>query len=510
MAFSNTSTTRLDHAHRARPERGERSYRSERTSRDERPFGDRQPFRAGPGRPGPRRPRQGSWDRPVRRPEPSPLELAMRAAEQLPEPAELAFSALGVRGRLLTALERDGKTEAFAIQARLLPDALAGRDVLGRAQTGSGKTLAFVLPVLARLEEGADGRSAPRSGHPRALIIVPTRELAAQVRSVILPLAKALRMRVGTIVGGLPIGRQMDDLQRGLDVVVATPGRLLDLMDRGACSLDDVRIAVLDEADHLADLGFLPAVRQILDATPAGGQRLLLSATLDRGVDRLVQDYLREPAVHAVPAPAQADSAMEHLAFTLGSEHKVAITAEIASRPGRTLIFVRTKLGAERLAEQLAASGVPAAAIHGNRNQAQRQRALQAFSDGSPRVLVATDVAARGIHVDDVDLVVHHDLPNDHKDYLHRSGRTARAGASGTVLSLLSPRQTRELHRLLGMAEVKATVQPVTPGHEAVRRIAESGEPVVVTVRSRPERDPRSRRSGGRGRPGGAGRRPSS
>jgi superfamily II DNA/RNA helicase len=416
------------------------------------------------------------------------LEAALEEASRRPEPAARTFGQFGLPDALVTVLARRGLHEPFAIQSRILPDALTGRDVLGRAHTGSGKTLAFGLPALARL---AASGTARRPGLPRALVVVPTRELASQVADVLSPLAHALGQRVTTVVGGLSMGRQIDQLRRGVDVVVATPGRLIDLMERNAASLSAVEITVLDEADHLADLGFLPAVRRLLDATPAGTQRMLLSATLDGGVDRLVQEYLREPAVHAVPLSVELATVMDHRVFTVRNEDKVPVAAEIAARPGRTLIFVRTKHGADRLAKQLGRAGVEAAAIHGNRNQSQRQRALDDFAAGSPRVLVATDVAARGIHVDDVDLVVHFDLPADSKDYLHRSGRTARAGASGTVLSLVETGQSREVARLHRSADVTATVDAVHSGHEAVRLVAASGTPIPV----RPPRDPRPSRT---------------
>ncbi|MFP5347907.1 MAG: DEAD/DEAH box helicase [Actinomycetes bacterium] len=423
-----------------------------------------------------------------------------------------SFAETGLPTPLVQALAKTGVTTPFAIQARALPDALQGRDVLGRAQTGSGKTLGFGLPMLARL---ADGRRTPTA--PRGLVLVPTRELAKQVADVLAPLGRSLGLRVTTVFGGAPINRQINDLARGVDVVVATPGRLIDLLERGAARLDLVQITVLDEADYMADLGFLPSVRRILDGTPAAGQRLLFSATLDRGVARLVDAYLTDPVVHAVAPAASPVESMDHKVFTVTSEHKVQVATEVAGRPGRTLIFVRTKHGADRLARQLERQGVEAAAIHGNLGQNARQRALDAFTAGRPRVLVATDVAARGIHVDDVDLVVHFDPPNDHKDYLHRSGRTARAGTSGTVLALVQPEQVRDVARLQQAANVRARTEHVHPGHEAVREVATSGTPVVVRpLPTRASSDPRDGSSGPRGprsprtgprRAGGAGRR---
>lgn len=437
-----------------------------RTSSHRRPSGGRPS--GGPRRSGSSRPSSG----------PSPLEAALTAAAATPAPEARPFVEFDLPRPLVTALVGRGMEQPFAIQTRVLPDALAGRDVLGRAQTGSGKTLAFGIPVLARLHANPGTR---RPLTPRALILVPTRELARQVADALTPLAHTLDQRVTTVVGGLSMSRQIDALRRGVDVVVATPGRLIDLMERNSCQLGNVEITVLDEADHMADLGFLPAVRQILDATPNSAQRLLLSATLDGGVDKLVRDYLTDPAFHAVAQTNDAATAMDHKVFTLRGEDKVAVASEIAVRPARTLFFVRTKHGADRLAKQLSRAGAEAAAIHGNLNQNQRQRALDAFASGHPRVLVATDVAARGIHVDDVDLVVHYDLPNDHKDYLHRSGRTARAGARGTVVSFVEPFQTRDVVRLHRDAAVTATTDQVYSGHEVVRELGASGEAVVIT-----------------------------
>jgi superfamily II DNA/RNA helicase len=431
------------------------------------------------------------------------LDAALDAAARV-EPADLPhdFGAAGLSPRLASVLQRRGIRTPFPIQARTLPDGLEGRDVLGRAQTGSGKTLAFGLPMISRL---AGGRDTTQPGHPRGLVLVPTRELAQQVADALAPLARELAMELTTIYGGSSMRRQVEALRRGVDIVVATPGRLIDLIEQGECALDQIETCVLDEADYMADLGFLPAVTTILDLTPDGGQRMLFSATLDRGVSRLVSRYLSDPAFHAVaPAAAPIDS-VDHQVFTLQPEDKVAVAAEIAGRPGRTLFFVRTKYGADRLARQLTRSGVDAAAIHGDLKQGARRRALAGFANGAPRVLIATDVAARGIHVDDVDLVVHFDPSADHKDYLHRSGRTARAGATGTVVSLVHPEQRRDVDRLHQQAKVSATAVEVEPGHSAVRAVATSGSPVVVRT---PE--PRDRRRPGRPRSGGSGSAPSS
>ena len=430
----------------------------------------------------------------------SDLELALDAAADAAaaetDAPDATFQSLGLPDKLVSALARRDLHAPFAIQTRSIPDALAGRDVLGRGATGSGKTLAFGLPLLTRLVGGERLR-----GMPRGLVLVPTRELAQQVHDAIAPLAQALDLKVSAVYGGASMGRQIDQLRRGIDVVVATPGRLQDLIEQRECALDRVQITVLDEADHMADLGFMPAVTALLDLTSPDAQRLLFSATLDRGVDKLVRQYLKDPAIHAVASAESTVTTMDHRVYAVQHSAKVDIAAEIAARPGRTLFFVRTKHGADRLALQLRKVGVEAGAIHGNLTQHARKRALENFTTGHARVLVATDVAARGIHVDDVELVVPYDPPADHKDYLHRSGRTARAGASGTVLSFITSDQVREHQRMRERAGVDASAVSVVTGHPAVRELAESGEPIVVAPRApyvpRPQGDRRpSRRPG--------------
>ncbi|MDP9418100.1 MAG: DEAD/DEAH box helicase, partial [Actinomycetota bacterium] len=449
------------------------------------------PARHSSERPSPRR-RSSS---PARRDVPAPrndraerisaLARELDVAAQQPAGPQRDFAQLGLPPKLVTVLARRGITDPTPIQVRTLPDALAGRDILGRAQTGSGKTLAFGLPLLARL--ASDGPAK----RPRALVLVPTRELAEQVKEALAPVAHAVQLRVTAVYGGASMGRQVDALARGIDVLVATPGRLEDHLRQGTVTLDHVEVTVLDEADYMTDLGFLPAVKRLLDLVPAGTQRLLFSATLDGDVEGLVRDYLSDPALHAVAAAGAPVETMDHRAFTVpANEEKVTVSAEIASRPARTLFFVRTKHGADRLAKQIERAGTQAAAIHGNLRQSQRQRALDAFAAGHTRVLVATDVAARGIHVDDVDLVVHYDPPADHKDYLHRSGRTARAGSEGTVLSLLLPDQVREAGRLFQRAGVTVAPQPAGPGSEPVREVATSGEAVVMRAMQRAEQQP--------------------
>jgi superfamily II DNA/RNA helicase len=353
-----------------------------------------------------------------------------------------------------------GVTTPRPIQARSVPDGLAGRDVLGRAETGSGKTLAFGLPLLVRTATAGSQRTARQ---PRGLVLVPTRELADQVHDELLPLAAALGLGLLAVYGGVPLGRQIQQLRRGTDIVVATPGRLLDLLGQGACSLDGVAIAVLDEADHLADMGFLPAITSLLDRVPPGGQRLLFSATLDGQVDTLIRRYLTDPVRHTVAPTAAAAARMDHQIRTVEATDKVAVAAELAGRPGRTLVFVRTKHRAARLARQLDRAGVRAGALHGNLAQPARARALAAFAAGTVPVLVATDIAARGIHVDGIGLVVHFDPPAQPKAYLHRSGRTARAGAAGTVVTLVLPEQASEVARLHRRAQVTTSPHPKGP-----------------------------------------------
>ncbi len=456
------------------------------------PYGPRPSRTSAQRRPQQRGPQQRRQEQ---RPDPSSaLEAALDAAAAAPAPPAASFAELGVNPRVVTALAAQGILEPFAIQTGAIPDALTGRDILGRAQTGSGKTLAFGLPLLTRLAASAPPRQQKA---PRALVLVPTRELAQQVADVLAPLGQAVGVSVATVYGGVAIGRQTDQVRRA-DVVVATPGRLTDLIERHACTLARVEITVLDEADHMADLGFLPAVTWLLDQTPADGQRMFFSATLDRGVGRLVTKYVTSPALHALPDAAESTPA-EHSILVLRSEDKVPVATEIASRPGRTLFFVRTKHGADRLAKQLSRAGVDAAAIHGDRSQSQRQRALDAFAAGYPRVLVATDVAARGIHVDNVDLVVQFDPPEDHKDYLHRSGRTARAGASGQVIALADRAQVRDLQRMHTAAGITAARHDAAPGHQAVREFATSGTPIPpATGRTlRTATSPTSRRGAG-------------
>jgi superfamily II DNA/RNA helicase len=397
---------------------------------------------------------------------------------------------------LLKTLAARGVAVPFPIQAVTLPDALAGRDVLGRAQTGSGKTLAFGLPLLART---LGKRAAVRQ--PLALVLVPTRELAAQVTAALRPYADAAHLRSTTVVGGLSIRAQAEALRRGVEVLVATPGRLADLVNRGDCRLDAVAVAVVDEADQMADIGFLPQVSALLDQVPAGGQRMLFSATLDREVDRLVRRFLIDPVTHSVDPPAASVTSMAHHLLQVEMADKQATIADIAAREGRVMLFVDTKRGADRLARHLLERGVRASALHGGKSQGQRTRALDEFRAGSSTVLVATNVAARGIHVDDMDLVVNVDPPGDAKDYVHRGGRTARAGQSGTVVTLVLPHQRHDVSRLMAAAGIRQDWVRVHPGHPELVRLTGArpapGRPVTPAItRSVPPAEPTSR--GGR------------
>jgi superfamily II DNA/RNA helicase len=397
---------------------------------------------------------------------------------QIAEAEEPGFDNLGLSRKLVRALSIQGIHTPFPIQVATIPDALAGRDVLGRGRTGSGKTLAFGLPMLTRL--AASGRATPH--HPKALVLVPTRELAMQVNDALTPLAKVLGLFCKTAVGGVPYDRQIWSLERGVDVLVATPGRLGDLIKRGVANLSAVEITVLDEADQMADMGFLPEVTELLDMTPKGSQRLLFSATLDKDVDALVERFLTDPVEHSIePAVASIDE-MDHHVLLVPPNDKYDIAAAIANRSGRTILFVKTQLAVDELVAQFASVGVRAGALHGGKTQRVRTRTLAEFREGTVNVLVATDVAARGIHVDDVSLVVHVDLPRDQKDYLHRAGRTARAGAAGTVVTLVLPRQRNRAVAMLAKAGVKPTESRVRAGDPKLTEVTGARQPSGVPV----------------------------
>ncbi|MEV0850619.1 DEAD/DEAH box helicase [Streptomyces sp. NPDC049954] len=365
---------------------------------------------------------------------------------------EVTFGSLGLPEGIVRKLAQNGVTAPFPIQAATIPDALAGKDILGRGRTGSGKTLSFGLPLLATL---AGGRTEKKK--PRGVILTPTRELAMQVADALQPYGDVLGLKMKVVCGGTSMGNQIYALERGVDILVATPGRLRDIITRGACSLENIEIAILDEADQMADLGFMPEVTELLDQIPAGGQRMLFSATLENEIDALVKRYLVDPVHHEVDAAQGAVTTMTHHILVVKPRDKAPVTAAIASRKGRTIIFVRTQLGADRVAEQLRDAGIKSDALHGGMTQGARTRTLADFKDGYVNVLVATDVAARGIHVDGIDLVLNVDPAGDHKDYLHRSGRTARAGRSGVVVSLALPHQRRQIFRLMEDAGVDAT-----------------------------------------------------
>lgn len=413
-----------------------------------------------------------------------------------------SFAELGVPTALVGALAERGITKAFPIQIATLPDSLAGRDVLGRGKTGSGKTLAFSLPLVARLTGGQRHRA-----RPSGLVLAPTRELATQIAATLEPLAAAAGLKVTTVFGGVSQNRQVAALNAGVDIVVACPGRLEDLMQQRLITLDAVRISVLDEADHMADLGFLPGVTRILAATGDTGQRLLFSATLDNGVDKLVRRFLRDPVSHSVDELDAPPPAMTHHVFHVaGAQDKKELVRLLASGTGRRILFLRTKHQARKLARQLTESGVPSVDLHGNLSQPARERNLAAFTGGDVRVLVATDIAARGVHVDEVELVVHVDPPAEHKAYLHRSGRTARAGSAGDVVTVVLPEQRSETQVLLRRAGIKVAAQQVAADSAPVRALVGEIAPLRVPAPKQivPPVGPKSTQPG---RPGGPRRR---
>ncbi|MET3771479.1 DEAD/DEAH box helicase [Arthrobacter nitrophenolicus] len=381
------------------------------------------------------------------------------------------FAALGTPKALADTLAAQGIESPFPIQVKTLPDTLAGRDVLGRGRTGSGKTIAFAIPLVARLAE----REAPyfrKPGRPMGLVLAPTRELATQINATIEPLAKAAGLNTTVIYGGISQARQEKALRAGVDIVIACPGRLEDLIRQRILTLEAVEITVLDEADHMADLGFLPVVKKLMDMTPSQGQRLLFSATLDNGVDKIVQRYLSNPLTHSVDDPQAAVTTMEHHVLVVNDQTvKKQLIVELASGAGRRVLFMRTKHHARKLAKTLTDAGIPAVDLHGNLSQNARDRNLAEFSSGEVRVLVATDVAARGVHVDDVELVIHVDPPTEHKAYLHRSGRTARAGSDGTVVTLTLPEQQTDVKKLMKAAGVDVSFERVTASSPIVAEL---------------------------------------
>ncbi|WP_395640268.1 DEAD/DEAH box helicase [Pseudolysinimonas sp.] len=423
---------------------------------------------------------------------------------------DTTFGTLGVPFPLVEVLTAQGKTSAFPIQVATLPDTLAGRDVLGRGRTGSGKTLAFGIPMVARLGTRLAG-GPRRPNRPLGLVLAPTRELATQIAATIEPLAAAYGLSTTTIFGGVSQQKQVAALKSGVDIVVACPGRLEDLMKQKHVFLDAIEITVLDEADHMADLGFLPGVTRIMTATPGDGQRMLFSATLDNGVDKIANRFLSQPISHGVEDPGVPQGTMEHVVFAASdATAKKDLVVALASGTGRRIMFTRTKHVAKRWARDLTAAGIPAADLHGNLSQGQRDRNLAEFATGETRVLVATDIAARGVHVDDIELVVHIDPPAEHKAYLHRSGRTARAGKEGVVVTLVLPEQRKDLEVLMRKAGIQAAVQPVTATSPAVTELI--GEvaafvkpaPKAPTQPQRPSSKPRQSSGGRTGQQGQA------
>ena len=408
--------------------------------------------------------------------------------------SKVTFAELGVPKKLTETLSREGKTAAFPIQQDTLPDTLAGRDVLGRGKTGSGKTLAFSIPLVARLAASPTGQAGVR--RPRGLVLAPTRELATQITAVIDPLAHAAGLKTTTIFGGVKQKRQENALNAGVDIVVACPGRLEDLLQQELLSLDHIEVTILDEADHMADLGFLPGVTRILKQTPTNGQRMFFSATLDNDVDKLVRRFLHNEVLHSVDEPTSHVSAMTHHVYEVDVDDKNALVHKLASGTGRRILFTRTKHRAKRFARQLTAAGIPAVDLHGNLSQGARDRNLAAFMGGDAKVLVATDIAARGVHVDSVELVVHVDPPTEHKAYLHRSGRTARAGSAGDVVTIMTPDQRKDTLALLRKAAIKAAPQKVTADSpevaELVGEVADYVAPQPKEPARRPEQSGRS------------------
>ncbi|AZM88707.1 MULTISPECIES: DEAD/DEAH box helicase [Streptomyces] len=434
-------------------------------------------------------------------PAPRPQEFTMPEPQVPALPPVAAFEDMDMPEALLKTLAAQGVTEPFPIQAATLPNSLAGRDLLGRGRTGSGKTLAFGLALLART---AGRRAQPKQ--PLAMVLVPTRELAQQVTDSLAPYATAVNLRIATVVGGMSINRQSGALRRGAEVLVATPGRLKDLIDRGDADLSQVSITVLDEADQMTDMGFMPQVTALLKQVEADGQTMLFSATLDKNIDKLVKMFLTDPVAFSVDPSAGAVSTMEHhVLYVMDETDKKAVATRIAARDGRVIMFVDTKRGVDRMVKKLLADGVRASGLHGGRSQPQRNRTLDWFKTGEVTALIATNVAARGIHIDDLDLVVNVDPPTDHKDYLHRGGRTARAGESGSVVTLVLPDQKRDMSRLMSDAGITPRTAQVKSSDEELSRLTgarePSGVPVVLEVPQPPQPKARTGSGSGSGSP---------
>ena len=465
-----------------RPSYNDRPARTERPSYGDRPSQDDRPKRAWEDR-APRNsfderaPRRSSDLYPSRDAKSGPQEdvVLERLEAKVITAGDVegkTFGDLGLGDNISRQLASMGAESPFPIQAATIPDVLAGKDVLGRGKTGSGKTIAFGAPLVERLMENNGGKGRKPGRKPRALILAPTRELAMQINRTVEPIARSVGLFTTTIVGGVPQFKQVSTLQRGVDIVIATPGRVEDLVEQGRLDLSEVVITVLDEADHMCDLGFLEPVQRILTETSKGGQRLLFSATLDKGVATLVKQFLKDPAVHEVAGEDQASSSIDHKVLLIEQRDKRAIIEQLAGGAGKTLIFARTRAFAEELADQLEDAGVPATSLHGDLNQSRRTRNLQLLTSGRVNVLVATDVAARGIHVDDITLVIQADAPDEYKSYLHRAGRTGRAGKVGTVVTLVSKSRKRRMDELLGRAEIKATSVAARPGDQLLDELA--------------------------------------
>ncbi|MBF4623348.1 DEAD/DEAH box helicase [Clavibacter sp. VKM Ac-2872] len=462
-----------------RPQRSERPSYGDRPQRSERPsYGDR-PQRTERPSYDDARPKRDSDFYPSKEGAPRHAPAEDVVLERLEAQATTAkdvdgvtFAALGLGQNIVRVLEELGAASPFPIQAATIPDVLAGRDVLGRGRTGSGKTIAFGAPLVERLLENDGAKNRKMGRKPRALILAPTRELAMQIDRTVQPIARSVGLFTTTIFGGVPQFKQVGALQRGVDILIATPGRLEDLIDQGRLDLSEIVVTVLDEADHMCDLGFLEPVQRILRQVKKDGQRLLFSATLDKGVATLVNEFLPSPSVHEVAGEDQASSTIDHRVLLIEQRDKAAIIEQLSSGEGKTLIFARTRAFAEQLADQLEDAGIPATSLHGDLNQARRTRNLQLLTSGKVRVLVATDVAARGIHVDDIGLVIQADAPDEYKSYLHRAGRTGRAGKQGTVVTLITKARRRRMDDLLGRAEIKATTVMAAAGDRVIADLA--------------------------------------
>ncbi|WP_216833448.1 DEAD/DEAH box helicase, partial [Clavibacter michiganensis] len=466
-------------AYNDRPARTERPSYNDRPQRSERPsYGDR-PQRSERPSYDDARPKRDSDFYPSKEGAPRHAPAEDVVLERLEAQATTAkdvdgvtFAALGLGQNIVRVLEELGAASPFPIQAATIPDVLAGRDVLGRGRTGSGKTIAFGAPLVERLLENDGAKNRKMGRKPRALILAPTRELAMQIDRTVQPIARSVGLFTTTIFGGVPQFKQVGALQRGVDILIATPGRLEDLIDQGRLDLSEIVVTVLDEADHMCDLGFLEPVQRILRQVKKDGQRLLFSATLDKGVATLVNEFLPSPSVHEVAGEDQASSTIDHRVLLIEQRDKAAIIEQLSSGEGKTLIFARTRAFAEQLADQLEDAGIPATSLHGDLNQARRTRNLQLLTSGKVRVLVATDVAARGIHVDDIGLVIQADAPDEYKSYLHRAGRTGRAGKQGTVVTLITKARRRRMDDLLGRAEIKATTVMAAAGDRVIADLA--------------------------------------